>query len=74
MTEEIVMLLDPEPAPEVALAAAWKRHRIRRLDGREGARLGYFEILVAAAPVIVIEEREGRDPLPALLLASGAVS
>lgn len=56
------------------LAAAWRRHRIRALDGREGIRLGYFEILVAAAAAILVEEREERDPLPMLLVASGAVS
>lgn len=36
-------------------------------------RSGYFGILVAAADVILEAECAGEDPLPLLLVASGAV-
>lgn len=72
------------------LAAAWRRHRIRRgeiqtsadelyeaigsIPARHFERIGYYEILVAASDVVLMEGLAGRDPLPILLVASGAVS
>lgn len=44
------------------------------ISGMDPVRHGYFELVVTAAPVVLEAEIAGEDPLPALLLASGAVS
>lgn len=40
---------------------------------RDVARVGYFEILAAAGVAILERESHDEDPLPLLLVASGAV-
>lgn len=44
------------------------------LTTRDVVRLGYFAILVAAGRAVLEAELGDEDPLPVLLVASGAVS
>lgn len=60
----------PASAIEVREAMA----DFRPASARDFVRRGYFEILVAAGSMILRREEHGVDPLPELLVASGAVS